>query len=756
MNTASTYPGFISGWRSWLLLVFFLGSSHLLFAQNVGIPDSLRKGGHHGLIRGGQVEGQGGPSGGAQKPQQKGQVNFQASDSLVFTFDKDRVATLYGSSSVNHTSGKLTAGKISMDLDKHEVNAETKTPQDTLSQPVLTRKDNRVRSNSITYNYKTEKGRFEVARTNVKDGQIIGNEVKKTGPNVIFLKDAIYSTCQLDHPHYYIKADRMKVVDQKKVFFTNARLYLLDIPYPLVFPFGYIPGKLDKHQSGLLQPTYAFQQKQTRGLGLQNLGWFQYFNDYLTGQASVDIFTSGTFFFNAQANYKVRDKLNGNIQIGFSRENNSLEPTDPGYKPTIAKSVSISHNQQFSPYASLSSSINFRTSNFLKRNSYDPTDRAQTNASSHISYRYRQPDNLYNFGISIQENQNFATQQTSISGPSMNFGLKRFSPFAKDQQSSQKTKWYQTLSINYSNSFDSRYNFSPKPNDSTGINWFEALLDPSKYREATGKNDLYKYGFRQQAGISMNKLIPSQFLHVTASANYNEYWYPTTIRKSFNPDSNRVETRQVRGFTTARDFTTSLNFSTTLYGLLNAHIGHFTSFRHKMTPSISFSYRPDFSSPYWGYYRTVQTDTARNYNGKIPTQKYSIFENQIYSGPGAGEQRSINFSLGNTFEAKQVKRDSTGEKKEKVVRLIDNLNLSTSYNFAADSVKLSDLNASLTAGILPGMDIHANATFNFYKRNDAGQKIDKLLISTEGKPFELTRFSTNTSYSFKFGGNGLQ
>jgi len=754
MDIASTYPGTIPGWRYWLLLIFLLSNASILQAQNTGVPDSLR---NRSLIRGGQrvQEQGGGPArnpNAAQKPEQKGQVNFQASDSLVFTFKHNRVATLYGSSSVNHTSGKLTAGRIAMNLDKHEVSAETETPGDTLSQPVLTRKDNRVRSNRIDYNYQSEKGRFEVARTDVKDGQIIGNEVKKTGPHVIFLKDAIYSTCQLDHPHYYIKADRMKVVDQEKVFFTNARLYLLDIPYPLVFPFGYLPGKIKKHQSGLLTPTYAFQQKQTRGLGLQNLGWFQYFNDYLTGQASVDIFTSGTYFFDAQTNYKIRDKLNGNIKIGYSHENSGLEPTDPGYNTTVPKSISISHNQQFSPYASLSSSINFRTSNYLKRNSYNPTDRARTSASSHISYRYRQPDNLYNFGISVQENQNFATHETSISGPRMNFGLKRISPFANKQQSSQQTKWYQTLSLKYQNNFDSRFQFNP--NDSTNIGWFQALLHPSKYREATGDNNHYKYGFRQQADVSVNKLIPSQYLHVNASANYTGYWYPTTIRKSFNPDSNRVETHQVRGLASARDFSTSLSFSTTLYGLMNAHIGHFTSFRHKMTPSISFSYSPDFSSSFWGYYRRVQTDTTRNIKGKIPTQKYSIFENGIYSGPGAGEQRSINFSLSNTFEAKQSKRNSTGEKKEKVVRLIDNLSMNASYNFAADSIKLSDLSTSLTAGILPGMNIRANATFNFYKRDANGSKIDKLLISTSGKPFEMTRFSTSTSYSFKLGGQG--
>ena len=56
----------------------------------------------------------------------------------------------------------------------------------------------------------------------------------------------------------------MKVVDQEEVFFSNARLYILDIPYPIVFPFGYVPASLEKRRSGLLTPTYAFEAQSQR------------------------------------------------------------------------------------------------------------------------------------------------------------------------------------------------------------------------------------------------------------------------------------------------------------------------------------------------------------------------------------------------------------------------------------------------------------------------------------------------------------
>lgn len=688
----------------------------------------------------------------AQQSQQEGQVDFQATDSLIFNFEKDRVATLYGSSRVTHQAGDLTAGKIALNLDRHIVSASTQTPQDTLSQPVLTRQNDRIRSNSISFNYQSEKGRFEVARVQMQQGNLIGEKVKNTGPNVVFIENGIYSTCTLDHPHYYLKADRMKVVNEEEVFFTNARLYILDIPYPLIFPFGYVPARIDRRQSGLLEPTYVYQESSTRGLGLQNFGWFQYFNDYLVGQASVDIFTSGTFFLDASSNYNIQGKLSGRVQIGYSRER-GLESTDPSFSINTQKRIGISHNQTISPYANFSTNINLRTADFYRRNSYNIGERAETSTSSNLNYRYRHPGNLYNFSISAQQNQNFQTNRVQLSGPNMNFSLKQISPFSSDERNAAQgpAPFYESISIRYQNEFESDYEFQPLLGDTARINWFEALLDPGKYREATGNSDHYRYGFRQQAGVSFGNLLPSRFINMSANLDYNEYWFPTTIRKTFNADSNRVETGQVRGFAAARDFNTGINLSTTFYGIWNQNIGNFDAFRHTIRPSVSLSYRPDFSSDYWGYYREVQTDTLGN------TQIYSIFEDEVFSGPGRGEQRALSLSLNNVFEAKQVSRDSTGEKKERIIRLIDQLNFQTSYNFAADSLKLSDLSANFSTSIVENINIRASARFNFYERDSLGRKIDRFLWQGGDRFLEPLNWSVSASTSYSWGGGrGLQ
>ena len=694
------------------------------------------------------LENEGTSSGNQPANLEEGQVHFQASDSLVFNLRGDRKADLFGSAKVTHQSAELTSGKVSLNLDKSLVGATTVTPEDTLSQPVLVREGERIRSKKITFNYETERGRFEVARVKVSQGNLTGTKVKNTSPHVVFLEDAIYSTCTLDHPHYYIKANRMKVVDQEKVFFTNARLYILDIPYPLIFPFGYLPGQINQKQSGLLQPTYVTQGQSNRSLGIQNLGWFQYFNDYIVGQASVDIYNSGTFFLDASSSYSNRNNYSGQVQIGYSRER-GLVSSDPDFSVNTQKRLSINHNQQFSPYASMSADINLRTQDFFRRNSFDIDERVETSTSSSINYRYRHPENIYNFSISARQNQNFQTNTTRLSGPSASFSLKQFSPFASDERGgSTNNAWYENISLRYQNTFESNFDYTPIRADSARISWFDALLNPSKYREATGRDDHYNYGFRQQASISAGSLLPSDKINLSSGINYNEYWFPTTTRRTFNADSNRVEERQVRGFTTARDFSGNVSLSTTVYGIMNRGIGNLESFRHTIRPSLSFSYRPDFSKDFWGYFREVQVDSTGR------TQQYSIFRNEVFSGPSAGEQRSLGISIDNVFEAKQVRRDSTGETKERTIRLIDRLSLRTNYNFAADSLKLSDLSASMSSSIIQKINIRANANFNFYERDSLGTKIDQFLIKSSGKPFELINFSLNASASFQGGRDG--
>lgn len=675
-------------------------------------------------------------------------VEFQSSDSLIIDFSEGKKAFLFGKANVTHSSGELNAGEINMDIDQNTVEARTLTPEDTLSRPVLTRESEEIKSTRILFNYKTNKGKFEEAQVQISEGHLLGSKIKNINESEVFIEDGTYSTCPPEYLYYYIQAKKMKVVDQDELFFSNAQLYILDIPYPIIFPFGYVPTDIEQQRSGLLTPTYAFQAQNDRGLGLQNVGWFQYFNDNITGQVDGDIYTSGTFYLNGLMQYRKTDFYNGRISLGYSNDR-GMEPTDPDFTENIQKSLSVQHNQNLSPYASLSANVNLRTAEFNRRNSYNIDERAETNSNSKVSYNYSHPENLFTFSTNAQVVQNFTNYTTRVSGPSANFRLKTFSPFQSDNRAAGQSAWYESINLSYDNTLRSRFEFDPIDADSSEISFFDALSDRELYEEATGDQDFIQAGFQQSAGLSIGQLIPSQFLNISANANLNEYWYPSSISKSFNADSNRVETDKVYGFEAARDFDTGLSFSTTVYGISNAKIGNVEGFRHTLRPSIGFNYQPDFSDDRWGYYQTVQSDTSGN------IERYSIFEDEIFSGPGRGEQRSISFSLRNVFEAKVVKRDSTGEVSENTLRFIDNLSLSSSYNFAADSLNLSNLNTSIGSNAIPGVNLSASASFSFYQRGENGQQIDRFFIEDGKKVAQLQNFSVNASTSFR-GGNGVE
>jgi hypothetical protein len=674
-------------------------------------------------------------------------VNFQARDSLTFNFRDQRIAHLYGSSNVRHTNGELSSGIIELDLNKSQVEAIAEHPEDTLSFPILKRQQDEIRSRSILFNYETEKGRFEAAEIEIDDGYLIGTRVKNVSRTEVFIEDGIYSTCPPDHMYYYIQASRMKVVDEEEVFFTNARLFILDIPYPLVFPFGYVPAGIESRRSGLLEPTYVYQNTSTRGIGLQNLGWFQYINDYFTAQTSFDLFTSGTFFNESRMQYRKTGSFNGSVTMGYSREQ-GLEPTDPGFTETVNKRLSVTHDQQLSPYASLNANINLQTSNYYRRNSFDPDERAQTSSTSRLSYRYSHPEGSYNLSLTSNLNQQFATNRARLTGPELTFSARQFSPFQSDTPGITEERWYERISISYRNNFKSEYDFNPVDADTADVNWFEALLNPSKYREATEDDRHIQFGFVQRASINAAQIVPSQFLNISASASINEYWYPSSIRKEWNEEENRVDTERVRGFTTARDFSTSINFGTTFYGISQMSIGNFEGLRHTVRPSISFSYSPDFADEFWGYYREVQTDTLGN------TRRYSIFEDEIFRGPGAGEQQTLSFGISNIFETKRVRRDSTGEVRTDNLRLIDNFEVSSNYNFAADSLNFGRVSMRLSSRVVEGLRVSANANYSLYSRDEQGREIDTYIWEDSNKFLQPISYTLNLSTSFSGGSRG--
>jgi hypothetical protein len=156
-------------------------------------------------------------------------------------------------------------------------------------------------------------------------------------------------------------------------------------------------------------------------------------------------------------------------------------------------------------------------------------------------------------------------------------------------------------------------------------------------------------------------------------------------------------------------------------------------------PTLGFSWRPDFSDPFYGYYREVQADTT----GRL--QQYSIFEGGIFGGPGAGKSSLINFSLDNNLEMKVRQMTDTAEVMKKV-KIFESLSLNTSYNLAADSLRLSPISMAGRATILDRVSLNLQAGFDPYVTNAQGVRINTTELKANNR---LARF-TSANFSVNF------
>ena len=84
------------------------------------------------------------------------------------------------------------------------------------------------------------------------------------------------------------------------------------------------------------------------------------------------------------------------------------------------------------------------------------------------------------------------------------------------------------------------------------------------------------------------------------------------------------------------------------------------------------------------------------------------------------EQKNINFSLNNIFQAKTI------IKEEEIKIDLFSLRMSSSYNFSAENYKLSNLRSSLRSKILGKLNLDLSTTHDFYGFDTkTGSRVEK-------------------------------
>jgi len=672
-------------------------------------------------------------------------VLSNAEDSTI-TDRKNNMLHLYGNAKIKYEDMELTADYIRIDNTKHEMFASGMLDHNNKykGRPIFkSGGEPPVTVDSLRYNFDTGKGFTYGVFTEMDGASIQAEKIKKNQYNEQFIRHGFYSTCNLPQPHTHFGIQMSKVIlTENQVVSRSAYMVVEDVPLRFIMiPFGFFP-KTNKRQSGILFPSFG--EDYSRGFFMRDAGYYIGLNDYWDAELRGNLYSKGSWETSARVRYKKNYKYDGGFSLRYAFTKNGEENT-PGYSRAKDFNITWNHSQrqEANPGTTFSAQVNVGTgtyfSNTAAGGSYDYNQLTRNNMSSSIAYGKTFADGKVNFTSSLSHRQDISTGQINLELPTFNLNVASFNPFdSKDRVGEQK--WYQRITMGYS------------MQGKNSINSVDSLL----FRKETLEK--MQNGIQHNIPVSLS-LNVAKYFQFNTSVSYTERWYFQSIRKFYDnsPGGYKEVIDTVQGFNRAYDYSISSGFSTKVYGQKNFK-GKLAAIRHVITPSVNFNYRPDFSDPKFGFYRTLRNpDGTAALDNQGRPMKYSIFQNAIYGTPGSGRSMGIGFSLDNNIEAKVRSEDDTTGTGFKKVPILQGLTFSGNYNFVADSFKLSTISFSGRTSLFDQkLGINFNGTFDPYQYTavynpgssvPSYRRVNRFAIKG-GQLARLTQIGLSTDFSF--------
>ncbi|MGN0257003.1 MAG: putative LPS assembly protein LptD [Bacteroides sp.] len=618
-------------------------------------------------------------------------VTYEANDSILFT--QAGWGHLYGQGKVNYQQIELTADVISMNMDSSVVTAHG--VEDSLGtikgRPVFKDGETPYETNTIRYNFKSGKGIISNVVSQQGEGYVTGNNAKKGENDELYMRSGRYTTCDHhEHPHFYMQMSYAKVRPKKNVVTGPAYLVVEDVPLPIAVPFFFFPFS-SSYQSGFLMPTYM--DDSNRGFGLTDGGYYFAISDQMDLKLRGDIFTKGSWALNAESNYVKRYRYSGLLQMSYQ----VTKTGDKGLEDySVSKDFKIvwSHRQdaKANPNSTFSASVNFSSSSYERQNignMYNSQAMSQNTKTSSVSYSRNFPDQ--NLSISATGNiaQNMRDSSIAVTLPDLNISLSTIFPF-KRKQAVGNERWYEKIQLRYTGRMKNSI----------------TTKDDQLFKKNLIKD--WDNGMQHDIPISATFTL-FKYFNLTPSVNYTERWYTRKIKQDWDPDANKVVRDTANGFYRVWNYSASLGLNTKIYGMYKPLFmpKKQIQIRHVITPSVSISAAPDFTSSSYGYYDTFYKPKS---GGGQDTVKYSYYAGQAFSPPSGGRQGSISFSISNNLEMKYRDRNDSVRK----VSLIDELGASISYNMAAKERPWSDLSLNMRLKLSKSYTFSMASTFATY------------------------------------------
>ena len=647
-------------------------------------------------------------------------------------------AYLHGKGELKYESMELTSDFIRMNIDSSQIFARgvyDSINEEWHGKPVFKDGKDSYETSEITYNIKTQKGFIRRVVTQQGEGYILADRTKKMAGDEMMMAGGQYTTCDHhDHPHFYLKLTKAKVKPGEYIATGPAYMVVGDVPLPLAIPFGFFPFT-NKYSSGLIMPNFG--DDYSRGLYLQGLGYYFAICDYLDLEVTGDIYSRGTWAIRGKTRYIWRYHFSGSLNINY-RNDVTSERGMPDYQVYKNFSVQWTHTQdpKFNPYCTFSASVNFATSGYSRsniNNYYNSEAYSENTKSSTVSYTQRFPDSPWSLSLSASLTQRTSDSTISLTAPQLSVNMSSIYPFKLWRQATLKRtgkvggkeKWYEKIKMSYS---------------------MNGKISTNNLKE---RDFVHSDFFRDwQQGISHSLPISASFtvfkyLNITPQITLRDRMYFQRVNRKWDDELQALQTDTTRGFYNVFDFDAGVSFSTKFYGFYTPIKRLFPNskvekFRHVITPTLSFSFHPNFERDYWGYWGSYDVpvyykDSTDSAGKKVPTgeyqhEVYSRFPNAMYGNAPRGLSAMLNFGVANNLEMKIVnKDDTTGKNPYKVVSLIDNFSVTGGYNFAADSMNWSLFNVNLRLKFpkLNNYSLNIGTTLDpyMYELNALGQPV---------------------------------
>ncbi len=659
-----------------------------------------------------------------------GKILYEATDTTSIS-PKEKLIRLYNNAKITYQDMEITSGIIIVDYDKNEIYAGR--IKDSLGEytqlPVFKQGQDEIRPDSLKFNMDTKKAIIFNSRSEEAGLNILSDKTKKENDSVYYMDRAKFTTsADIENPEYYFLLRKAKVIPGKKIITGPTNMYIADVPTPIGLPFAYFPIS-NKRSSGIIFPSFGEQN--SRGYFVQNGGYYLPINDNLDLTLLGDYYTNGSYGFRVENTYLYRYKFRGNLSFRFENLIQS-ERGFPDYSKSSIYNLRWSHSQdsKSNPNSRFSASVNLGSSKYYQQsiNQMNAANFLNNSLSSSISYSKTFPgEPQVNMSLSATHSQNTNTQTINMTLPTLQTSVSRIYPFAP--KVGTKKGIIQNINFQYNLRGENRI----------------LTTDSLFFKKEMFENA--KSGFQHSIPISTNfKLL--KYFSFSTSANLQETWVFKTINREYDVELQEVITNENRGFDSFRTYNFSTSLGTTVYGMYNfSEKSKIKAIRHVMRPSLSYGISPSFDK-YYDSYEVISADGLTTSD-----IQYSRFEGSIFGLPNKNYASSVALSLNNNVEAKVVDRESEENELKKVV-ILNNLNFSTSYNLAADSLRLSPVRMNGGTQLFKNkMNVNFGATFDPYALDENNNRIDKFQINDGGGLFRLT--SANLTFNYAFSSDNL-